>query len=403
MGAERGRPATRARSRPPTARLETDAALAFVVFCATLYHGVRTLGPLGHLETFAEPSIVMLPLNLVEQATRTFSLILRLFGNVTSGVFVVGVELTLADLLVPIPLMALDVPTGAVQAHIFATSATVFVGSAVDGHASRQLEKSDARGSRDMDDIRSVGIIAAAIAGSFGAIGPALGEGRAVAAAMDAIARQPEAAGVLSRWRRSRRMGRPLRVGGANSATSSWPFSSAQGFVGAFYERILEAAKRLAANADGERALLVIVGERGAALAEEMALKTSWAALMAPHIDEAPLLPIGSPEKSIAASPKTAWRASPSCTESALAHGLAQMKKPARSSSQRRRPRHATVAKPGHSAVVSGALAPWRDSRRRNSSREARGPRRRRTASLPACVATSAVWLTHAVQMGNVG
>jgi F-type H+-transporting ATPase subunit c len=40
---------------------------------------------------------------------------------------------------------------------------------------------------------------AAALAVSFGAIGPALAEGRAVAAAMDAIARQPEAAGTLSR------------------------------------------------------------------------------------------------------------------------------------------------------------------------------------------------------------
>ena len=42
-------------------------------------------------------------------------------------------------------------------------------------------------------------VLAAAIAVSFGAIGPALAEGKAVAAAMDAIARQPEAAGVLSR------------------------------------------------------------------------------------------------------------------------------------------------------------------------------------------------------------
>ncbi len=42
-------------------------------------------------------------------------------------------------------------------------------------------------------------IISAAIAVSFGAIGPALGEGRAVAAAMDAIARQPEAANTISR------------------------------------------------------------------------------------------------------------------------------------------------------------------------------------------------------------
>ncbi|MEC7474198.1 MAG: F0F1 ATP synthase subunit C [Pseudomonadota bacterium] len=47
--------------------------------------------------------------------------------------------------------------------------------------------------------IQIVSILAAAIAVSFGAIGPALAEGKAVAAAMDAIARQPESAGTLSR------------------------------------------------------------------------------------------------------------------------------------------------------------------------------------------------------------
>ena len=47
--------------------------------------------------------------------------------------------------------------------------------------------------------IEVVSIFSAAMAVSFGAIGPTLGEGRAVAAAMDAIARQPESAGTLSR------------------------------------------------------------------------------------------------------------------------------------------------------------------------------------------------------------
>ena len=49
------------------------------------------------------------------------------------------------------------------------------------------------------DMIRIASIVCAAVAVSFGAIGPGLAEGRAVAAAMDAIARQPEAAGTLSR------------------------------------------------------------------------------------------------------------------------------------------------------------------------------------------------------------
>jgi F-type H+-transporting ATPase subunit c len=47
--------------------------------------------------------------------------------------------------------------------------------------------------------VEAISILAAAIAVGLGAIGPGLGEGRAVAAAMDAIARQPEAAGTLSR------------------------------------------------------------------------------------------------------------------------------------------------------------------------------------------------------------
>ncbi|ORE96173.1 F0F1 ATP synthase subunit C [Acuticoccus yangtzensis] len=50
-----------------------------------------------------------------------------------------------------------------------------------------------------MNWVEIASIIAAAIAVSCGAVGPALGEGRAVAAAMDAIARQPEAAGTISR------------------------------------------------------------------------------------------------------------------------------------------------------------------------------------------------------------
>jgi F-type H+-transporting ATPase subunit c len=48
-------------------------------------------------------------------------------------------------------------------------------------------------------DIHLISVIGAAVAVSFGAIGPALAEGRAIAAAMEAIARQPESAGVLSR------------------------------------------------------------------------------------------------------------------------------------------------------------------------------------------------------------
>lgn len=116
---------------PPTAHLETDAALALLVFLAIIFFGVRAGGIGGYLRTFATPTPIMIPLNFVESLTRTFSLLVRLFGNVMSGVFVIGIVLSLAGLLVPIPFMALDLLTGAVQAYIFSVLAMVFIASTV--------------------------------------------------------------------------------------------------------------------------------------------------------------------------------------------------------------------------------------------------------------------------------
>ena len=116
---------------PPTAHIETDAALGLIVFCSIIYFGIRARGVGGYLRTFAEPSIIMVPLNVVETFTRTFSLIVRLFGNVMSGVFIISIILSLAGLFVPIPLMALELLIGAIQAYIFTVLAMVFIGSAL--------------------------------------------------------------------------------------------------------------------------------------------------------------------------------------------------------------------------------------------------------------------------------
>jgi F-type H+-transporting ATPase subunit a len=116
---------------PPTAHLETDAGLALLVFLAVIWFGIRAGGLAGYLKTFATPSPIMIPLNFIESITRTFSLLVRLFGNVMSGVFMIGIVLSLAGLLVPIPLMALDLLTGAVQAYIFAILAMVFIAGAI--------------------------------------------------------------------------------------------------------------------------------------------------------------------------------------------------------------------------------------------------------------------------------
>ncbi len=116
---------------PPTAHLETDAALAGIVFASIIWFGIRARGVVGWLASFAEPNLLLVPLNLVESITRAFSLLVRLFGNVMGGAFVVALVLSLAGLLVPVPLMALELLTGAIQAYIFSVLAMVFISGAV--------------------------------------------------------------------------------------------------------------------------------------------------------------------------------------------------------------------------------------------------------------------------------
>jgi F-type H+-transporting ATPase subunit a len=117
----------------PTAKLETPAALAVIVFFSVHYFGIRAQGLRRYLAGFAKPKLIMLPLNVLSEITRTFSLMVRLFGNVMSGEFIIALVMALAGLFVPIPFMALDILLGLVQAYIFTVLATVFIGAAIGG------------------------------------------------------------------------------------------------------------------------------------------------------------------------------------------------------------------------------------------------------------------------------
>jgi len=118
--------------KAPTASIETPAALALIVFFAVHVYGVREKGLWRYLAAFAKPSLVMLPLNILSEVTRTFAMMVRLFGNLMSHEFIIGILVTLVGLLVPIPFMALGILIGLIQAYIFAILATVFIGAAME-------------------------------------------------------------------------------------------------------------------------------------------------------------------------------------------------------------------------------------------------------------------------------
>lgn len=117
--------------RPPTASIESAAALAAIVFLAVHVYGLRRRGLRAYLGSYAKPTVLMLPLNVLSEITRTFSLMVRLFGNILSGEFVIATVLALAGLFVPIPLMALEILIGLIQAYIFTVLAAVFIGAGI--------------------------------------------------------------------------------------------------------------------------------------------------------------------------------------------------------------------------------------------------------------------------------
>jgi F-type H+-transporting ATPase subunit a len=116
---------------PPTASLATTSALAAVVFLAVPAAGIRARGLRGYLLDYFRPNPLFAPLHVISELSRTLALSVRLFGNIMSGHLVVALLVALTGFLVPMPLMALDVLIGLLQAYIFSILAAVYVGAAV--------------------------------------------------------------------------------------------------------------------------------------------------------------------------------------------------------------------------------------------------------------------------------
>jgi F-type H+-transporting ATPase subunit a len=120
--------------RSPTADFSTTAALAAVVFLAVPYFGIRTRGLRGYLRHYLDPSPFLLPLEILTEFTRTLALAVRLFGNIVSEDLVLAVLLSVAGVLVPVPIMMLAVLTGVVQAYIFSVLTVLYLAAAVRAH-----------------------------------------------------------------------------------------------------------------------------------------------------------------------------------------------------------------------------------------------------------------------------
>jgi F-type H+-transporting ATPase subunit a len=115
---------------PPTGSLSTTAALALCVFVAVPLFGIEEQGLGGYLKSYIEPTVIMLPFNIISELSRTLALAVRLFGNMMSGTMIIAILLTITPFIFPIAMSALGLLTGMVQAYIFSVLATVYIAAA---------------------------------------------------------------------------------------------------------------------------------------------------------------------------------------------------------------------------------------------------------------------------------
>jgi F-type H+-transporting ATPase subunit a len=121
---------------PPTGSLSTTAALALCVLAAVPFYGIRGEGLGGYLKSYVEPTVIMLPFNIISELSRTLALAVRLFGNMMSGTMILAILLTITPFIFPIAMSALGLLTGMVQAYIFSILATVYIAAATRGRKS---------------------------------------------------------------------------------------------------------------------------------------------------------------------------------------------------------------------------------------------------------------------------
>ena len=108
------------------------AALSIIAFFTTHTIGIRELGLKHYLTSFIKPFLLMLPLNLIEQLVRPFSLALRLFGNLYGEESVTHQLYGIFPILLPLVMNVLSLLLCFIQAMVFTMLLSIYVEEATE-------------------------------------------------------------------------------------------------------------------------------------------------------------------------------------------------------------------------------------------------------------------------------
>jgi len=120
---------------PPTANLNTNLAMALVVFAMTHIVGFKKHG-VAYLKHFMGPVLVLAPLifviEVIGHLARPISLTLRLFGNMYGHEIVLMIFLALVPFLLPVPMMVMGVLIAFIQTFVFTLLTMIYLAGALE-------------------------------------------------------------------------------------------------------------------------------------------------------------------------------------------------------------------------------------------------------------------------------
>lgn len=125
----------------PTGSLSTTLALTLAVLVAVPLFSISHSGVKHYLKSYIEPSIFILPFNLIGELSKVISLSIRLYGNVMSGAVIAAILLSVAPFFFPVVMELLGLLTGLIQAYIFAILAVVYISAAMKENEQKTFRK----------------------------------------------------------------------------------------------------------------------------------------------------------------------------------------------------------------------------------------------------------------------
>ena len=121
---------------PPTSDYNVTLSLALITFFMTQYYGLKTKKLGGYVKGFFEPVAFLAPINLIGELANPVSMSFRLFGNILSGVIIMGLLYSALGVIAPFIAPAFhfyfDVFSGLIQTFIFMMLTMIFVSGAME-------------------------------------------------------------------------------------------------------------------------------------------------------------------------------------------------------------------------------------------------------------------------------